>query len=68
MPKAILELPEMPESCRSCKLSKWETWEYVIFPWTNVLVCSALGEECSVEGRRPDCPLKLVEGKEVESI
>jgi len=64
MPKVILELPEMPESCRECKLSKWETWEtweYNIDTWTNVLVCSALGEECSDEGRRPDCPLKLVE-------
>ena len=60
MPKAILELPEMPKSCRSCKLSKWETWEYDIDTWTNVLVCSALSKECSDEGRRPDCPLKLV--------
>ena len=63
MPKAILELPEMPESCRECKLSKWETWEYNIDTWTNVLVCAALGEECSDEGRRPDCPLKLVRGR-----
>ena len=60
MPKAILEL-EMPESCRKCKLSKWETWEYDIDTWTNVLVCAALGEECSDKGRRSDCPLKLVD-------
>jgi hypothetical protein len=69
MPKAILELPKMPESCRKCKLSKWETWrawEYDIDTWTNVLVCTALGEECSDEGRRTDCPLKPVEDKEVE--
>ena len=45
---------------------QWETWEYDIDTWTNVLVCAALGEECSDEGRRTDCPLKLVEDKEVE--
>jgi len=67
MPKTILELPKMPESCRKCKLSKWETWEYDIDTWTNVLVCTALGEECSDEGRRPDCPLKLVEGKDEQT-
>jgi len=66
MVKAVLELPELPEGCRECKLSKWETWEYDIDIWTNVLVCAALGEECSDEGRRSDCPLKLVEDKEDE--
>ena len=66
MVKAVLELPELPEGCRECKLSKWETWEYAIDIWTNVLVCAALGEECSDEGRRSDCPLKLVEDKEDE--
>ena len=60
MPKAILEL-EMPESCRKCKLNKWDVWEYHRYVSTNVLVCAALGEECSDEGRRPDCPLKPVE-------
>jgi hypothetical protein len=63
MPKAILEL-EMPESCRACKLNKWDVWEHHRYVSINVLVCAALGEECSDKGRRSDCPLKLAEGKE----
>ena len=60
MPKAILEL-EMPESCRKCKLNKWDVWEHHRYVSINVLVCAVLGEECSDEGRRPDCPLKLAD-------
>jgi hypothetical protein len=64
MPKAILELPEMPESCWKCKLNKWDVWEHYRYVSINVLVCAALGEECSDKGRHKDCPLKLVEGCE----
>jgi hypothetical protein len=67
MPKAILELPEMPESCRKCKLNKWDVWEHHRYVSINVLVCAALGEECSDKGRRSDCPLKLVEGKDEQT-
>jgi hypothetical protein len=66
MPKAILEL-EMPESCRKCKLNKWDVWEHHRYVSINVLVCAALGEECSDKGRRSDCPLKLVEGKDEQT-
>ena len=64
MAKVILEFPEMPESCRGCKLSKWDVWEHHRYVSVNVLICAALGEECSDKGRRSDCPLKLVEDKE----
>ena len=57
MPKAILEL-EMPESCWKCPCS-WRIRD-------NVIACEVTKHYCPEEGRRPDCPLKLVEDKEVE--
>mgnify|MGYP000895793024 CR=1 FL=1 len=59
MPKAILEL-EMPESCKECILcipySDKNDFDY----------CAGIPKgscECALEGRRSDCPLKLVEEK-----
>jgi len=58
MPKAILEL-EMPENCSKCPC--------LTLKMNFTPKCGVLGEEVSFKfGRRPDCPLKLVEGKEVE--
>lgn len=62
MPKAILELPKMPESCRGgCPFYKvcdicdiLSSWNYHMPVYTPS------------EGRRSDCPLKLVEDTEVE--
>jgi len=59
MPKAVLELPESCWKCKYCTIFE---------------VCSILSERDKSdtyaialgEGRRPDCPLKLVGGKEVE--
>ena len=61
MVKAILEL-EMPESCRECQVlyKELRDGEDVWF------VCTYLNKSCPQEGKRPDCPLKLVEGKGVE--
>ena len=57
MPKAILEL-EMPESC----------WQYELYSTAhnccNVIVIVGHYAICPSKGRRPDCPLKLVEDKE----
>lgn len=55
MPKAILELPEMPIRCASCPFIK-----YVSYGWVKYL-CNITSEEIANEGRRPDCPLKLVD-------
>lgn len=49
--RAVLELPEMPESCKECKL---RYFEYIYY-------CNITEEICSDTGRRPDCPLKLVD-------
>ena len=60
MAKAILEL-EMPESCWQCPCIQDRTETY---RW-----CGAVGGDCPnppYEKRRDDCPLKLVENKEVE--
>lgn len=62
MPKAILEL-EMPESCRTCPIKRYLTSDYL--HWT-AYICDITGEQIADEGRHPKCPLKLVEGKEVE--
>lgn len=63
MPKAILEL-EMPESCHDCQLRN-----YINLPIGSrgyisetILICYISGKRCVGEGRRPDCPLKPVEG------
>ena len=59
MPKAILEL-EMPESCETCPINI-----YLHYGWIEY-ICGITGEEIANKGRHSDCPLKLVEGKEVE--
>ena len=62
MPKAILELPEMPESCIKCPI-RFLPVRYGCY------ICSITGGDCPnppYKGRRDDCPLKLVEDKEVE--
>ena len=53
MAKAILEL-EMPESCWQCKLGHYDE----LYGITH---CDILRECMPYAGRRPDCPLKLVE-------
>ena len=68
MPKAILELPEMPESCAECMFKE------CLSRTTSVEVSRCIilhkmhvpGSYCPAEGRRANCPLKLVEDKEVE--
>jgi len=63
MAKAILEL-EMPESCWDCPLVQGR--ELSPTTW-----CGYSGKDCpapAYQGRRPDCPLKLVEDKEVEAL
>jgi hypothetical protein len=67
MPKAILEL-EMPESCTECMFKE------CLNRTTSVEVSRCIilhkmhvpGSYCPAEGRQADCPLKLVEDKEVE--
>lgn len=59
MPKAILELPKMPESCGQCPCS-WRMKD-------DVMICEVIMHYCPEEGRHKYCPLKLVEGKEVET-
>ena len=56
MPKAILEL-EMPESCWQCELYS------TAHNCCNVIVIVGHYAICPSKGRRPDCPLKLVEEK-----
>ena len=58
MPKAILEL-EMPESCRACKLGHYDE----LYGLTH---CDILREGMPYAGRRPDCPLKLVDADALE--
>jgi len=60
MPKAILEL-EMPENCNECIMHDWRRNGF-----TFTLICKALDKDGLPHKRRDDCPLKLVEGKEVE--
>lgn len=64
MAKAILEL-EMPESCFDCVLSTKKEYN-----GNHVWVCAAYNHrvelDISAKHRHKDCPLKLVEGKEVE--
>ena len=56
MPKAILEL-EMPENCKTCPCCRIVG---------NMTFCEVLYDWSMSENRHPDCPLKLVEGKEGE--
>lgn len=57
MAKAILEL-EMPESCKVCPCCQITA---------NYSICYVYMDWCPEEGRRPDCPLKLVEGKDEQT-
>jgi len=61
MPKAILEL-EMPENCKKCALSTI-TCDCVPLSYRYL---REQGRYAKIpnKGRRPDCPLKLVEGNE----
>jgi hypothetical protein len=59
MAKAILEL-EMPENCWECELYSTR------HNCCAVIVIVGHYAICPDKGRRSDCPLKLVEGKEVE--
>ena len=62
MPKAILEL-EMPENCWDCPLIQGR--ELSSTTW-----CGYNGKDCPVpayQGRRSDCPLKLVKGKDEQT-
>jgi hypothetical protein len=65
MPKAILEL-EMPESCETCPIKRYLHYDWVEYicgyGWVEY-ICGITGEEIANKGRRPDCPLKLVDGK-----
>jgi hypothetical protein len=64
MPKAILEL-EMPENCWKCPCAQY---------YDTYGECGAIEYDIDSDfravlpenGRRPDCPLKPVEDKEVE--
>lgn len=62
MPKAILEL-EMPESCWECKIAFCDILE-------DDLYCPVTKRRTRItyyfNKKMNDCPLKLVEGKEVE--
>ena len=68
MPKAILEL-EMPESCAECPCKGTDAWGMV----RCRLIHMKSDKYSGMAGgyaykRRPDCPLKLVEDKEVETL
>ena len=64
MAKAVLELEKMPESCRGgCPFYKVCDICDILSSWNHHMPVYTPSE-----GRRPDCPLKLVEDKEVESI
>jgi hypothetical protein len=64
MPKAILEL-EMPKNCKNCPLKYYLDYSERNYPWEDY-ACIITGKGIADKGRQPDCPLKLVEGKEVE--
>lgn len=61
MAKAILELPKMPDNCKECSLHSWESNGRAL-----TLVCKVLLVNGLPHKRRDDCPLKPVEGKEVD--
>lgn len=64
MPKAILEL-EMPESCSNCKFCREVDLDYGIY-YICFISREPLIKMDLYEKRSKDCPLKLVEDKEVE--
>lgn len=57
-PKAILELPEMPESCLNCPCIAIDAWGK---PKCRIIHSNNGLADAFSSGRRPDCPLKLVE-------
>jgi hypothetical protein len=61
MAKVTLELPKMPENCKECLLHSWKSNGYTLSLICKILLVNGLPHK-----RRDDCPLKLVEGKEVE--
>jgi hypothetical protein len=64
MPKAILEL-EMPENCCVCPCRGVDGWGYAICRLIHVKSDKYCGlARGYYDKRHPDCPLKLVEGKE----
>ena len=63
MAKAILELPEMPRNCKNCPLKYYLDYSERNYPWEDY-VCTITGKGIADKGRRSDCPLKLVEGKD----
>lgn len=62
MAKAILEL-EMPRNCKNCPLKYYLDYSERNYPWEDY-ACIITGKGIADKGRRPDCPLKLVEGKD----
>ena len=60
MTKAILELPEMPENCWNCPLQAISTEKKIRYCTVMRYVTEYYGTK-----RRENCPLKLVEDKEV---
>jgi len=64
MPKAILELPKMPRNCKNCPLKYYLDYSERNYPWEDYACIT--GKGIADKGRRPDCPLKPVEDKEVE--
>lgn len=65
MAKAILEL-EMPRSCKKCPLKYYLDYSERNYPWEDY-ACIIIGKGIVDKGRRPDCPLKLVEGKDEQT-
>ena len=64
MAKAILEL-EMPENCCVCPCRGVDGWGYAICRLIHVKSDKYCGlAHGYYDKRHPDCPLKLVEGKE----
>ncbi|MGE5631414.1 MAG: hypothetical protein ACM3TR_09995 [Caulobacteraceae bacterium] len=62
MPKAILGL-EMPESCLNCPCIAIDAWGK---PKCRIIHSNNGLADAFSSGRRTDCPLKMVEGKEDE--
>ena len=60
--KAILELPKMPRNCKNCPLKYYLDYSERNYPWEDYACIT--GKGIADKGRRPDCPLKLVEDKE----
>jgi hypothetical protein len=65
MAKAILEL-EMPRNCKNCPLKYYLDYSERNYPWEDY-VCTIIGKGIADKGRRSDCPLKPVEGKDEQT-